>query len=216
MQVDMAATSASHYGAGMSSDIATVRIELVDTDPLIWRQVEVPTAMTFKALHDVIQVVMGWTNSHLWEFTIGTQRYGLPQANDGWGDTRATDASKTLLRDVLIPRSTVIDYLYDFGDSWEHRLTVTNVRPGDPEIGYPRYITGELAAPPDDCGGIPGFYHALDVLADPDHEEYADIKEWFGDYDPSVVYELAIKYALGRIANRRRAGRAKAKKPSSH
>ena len=58
----------------MSSDIAAVRIELVDSDPLIWRQVEVPTAMTLKALHDVIQVVMGWSNSHLWEFKIGKQR----------------------------------------------------------------------------------------------------------------------------------------------
>ena len=70
----MAATSANHYAAGMSSDIATVRIELVDTDPLIWRQVEVPTAMTLKALHDVIQVVMAWSNSHLWEFKIGKRR----------------------------------------------------------------------------------------------------------------------------------------------
>jgi len=65
---------------------------------------------------------MGWINSHLWEFTIGEQRYGLPQAKGGWGDTPAIDASKTLLRDVLIPRSTVIDCLYDFGDSWESRL----------------------------------------------------------------------------------------------
>jgi len=212
----MAANRICRYAADMSSDIATVRIELADTDPLIWRQVEVPTAMTLKTLHDVIQVVMGWSNSHLWEFTIGKQRYGLPQANDGWDDTPAIDASKTLLCDVLKPRSTIIDYLYDFGDSWEHRLTVTNVRAGDPEIGYPRYIGGEHAAPPDDCGGIPGFYHALDVLADPSHEEYVDIKEWFGDYDPSVVYELPIKYALGRMANRRRGGKARAKRPASH
>ena len=90
------------------------------------------------------------------------------------------------------------------------------IRAGDPEIAYPRYIGGELAAPPDDCGGIPGFHHALDVLADPSHEEHADIKEWFGDYDPYALDELPIKYALGRMINRRRAGRAKAKKPSSH
>ncbi len=118
----MAATAASHYAADMSSDIATVRIELVDTDPLIWRQVEVPTAMTLKALHDVIQVVMGWSNSHLWEFTIGKRRYAPRMANVGWDDTPAIDARKTLLRDILKPGSTVIDYLYDFGDSWERRL----------------------------------------------------------------------------------------------
>jgi Plasmid pRiA4b ORF-3-like protein len=54
-----------------ADDIATIRIELVDSDPLIWRQVEVPTSMTLKALHDVIQIVMGWSNSHLWELNIG-------------------------------------------------------------------------------------------------------------------------------------------------
>ena len=36
------------------NQIATVRIELRHTDPLIWRQVEVPTSITLKNLHDII------------------------------------------------------------------------------------------------------------------------------------------------------------------
>ncbi len=60
------------------NEIATVRIELRDTDPLIWREVEVPTSVTLKVLHDVIQAVMGWFDCHLWEFVVGKQRYGLP------------------------------------------------------------------------------------------------------------------------------------------
>jgi hypothetical protein len=54
------------------------RIELRHTDPLIWREVEVATSITLKVLHDIIQVVMGWFDCHLWEFTIGNQRYGVP------------------------------------------------------------------------------------------------------------------------------------------
>src|SRR5215831_14011874 len=103
--------------------------------------------------------------------------------------------------------------MYDFGDGWEHRLTVTGVRAGEPGISYPRYIGGERNGPPDDCGGIPGFYQLLDVIADPDH---AFLKRWAGDYDPNTFDALPIKYALGRIANRRNAARARlAKKKHS-
>ena len=148
------------------AEIATVRIELRGTNPPIWRQVEVPTSITLKVLHDVVQVAMSWFDCHLWEFTIAGQRYGLPMGQD-WGMEPSRDPAKVRLRDVLRPRRTIIDYLYDFGDGWEHRLTVTNVRQGEPGIGYPRYVAGERNAPPEDCGGIPGFYEQLGILADP-------------------------------------------------
>ena len=69
------------------SEIATVRIELRDTDPVIWRQVEVPTSITLKVLHDIIQAAMGWFDCHLWEFTIDTRRYGLPM-DEEWVSVR--------------------------------------------------------------------------------------------------------------------------------
>ncbi|MCT8997818.1 plasmid pRiA4b ORF-3 family protein [Chelativorans intermedius] len=190
------------------NEIATVRIELRDTDPLIWREVEVPTSITLKVLHDVIQAVMGWFDYHLWEFTVNKQRYGLPMDED-WGTEPRKEAAKVRLREVLKPRKTMIDYIYDFGDSWEHRLTVADVRIGDPEASYPRYVGGERNAPPEDCGGIPGFYDMLDALADPDHPNHADATEWADDYDPDTIDELPIKYALSRIANRRNAAKAR-------
>ena len=63
------------------NQICTVRIELLDTDPLIWREVEVPTSITLKVLHDIVQITMGWLDYHLWEFTIGKQACGLPMVN---------------------------------------------------------------------------------------------------------------------------------------
>jgi len=190
------------------NEIVTVRIELRHTDPLIWRQVEVPTSITLKVLHDIIQVVMGWFDYHLWEFTIGKRRYGLPMDED-WGNEPRIAAGKVRLRDVLRSRKTVIDYIYDFGDGWEHRLTVTDVRAGESGVSYPRYIGGERNGPPEDCGGIPGFYELLEAIADPAHPSHAHLKEWAGDYDPDTFDELPIKYALGRIANRRNAARTR-------
>jgi len=115
------------------NEIATVRIELRDTDPVIWRQVEAPTSITLKVLHRIIQAAMGWLDYHLWEFTIDKRRYGLPTDED-WGTEPRTDAAKVRLRDVLRLRTTTIDYLYDFGDCWDHQLTVTNIRTGDPGL----------------------------------------------------------------------------------
>ena len=65
------------------NQICTVRIELLDTDPLIWREVEVPTSITLKVLHDIVQITMGWLDQHLWEFTIGKQSYGPAMAGTG-------------------------------------------------------------------------------------------------------------------------------------
>ncbi len=200
------------------NEIATVRIELRDTDPLIWREVEVPTSVTLKTMHDIIQAVMGWFDLHLWEFTIDRQRYGPPMDED-WGPELHEEAGKVRLRDVLKVSQTTIDYVYDFGDNWEHRLIATGIRAGDPEGSYPCYVGGEKNGPPEDCGGIPGFYDMLNTLADPDHPNHADATEWAGDYDPDTVDETPIKYALLRIANRRNAVKtrlAKTAKLKSH
>src|SRR3546814_5966773 len=124
------------------TEIATLRIELKGSDPSIWRGVEVPTSITLKVLHDIVQAAMGWLDYHLWEMVINGQTYGLPMKED-WGTAPRKVASRTRLRNVLAPGTTRIDYIYDFGDYWEHELTVSDVRAGDPVTAYPRFIAGE-------------------------------------------------------------------------
>jgi len=197
-------TNRSKQNAASDSfnEIATIRIELRHTDPLIWRQVAVPTSITLKVLHDIIQVVMGWFDYHLWEFTIGKQRYGLPM-DDDWGTEPRADAGRVRLRDVLKPRKTVIDYMYDFGDGWEHRLIVTEVRAGKPSVSYPRYIGGERNGPPEDCGGIPGYYNLLEALADPRHPEHEELSEWIGAHFNPQAFSVEEANRLLSPARRR-------------
>jgi Plasmid pRiA4b ORF-3-like protein len=128
-----------------SETIATLRIDLIDSDPPIWREIEVPLAMTLKQLHGAIQAAMEWEDAHLWEFTLGRERIG------------SSRAARLTLQDVLRPRITKLGYTYDMGDCWQHQLTLTKPRPADPALAYPRYLAGENPAPPEDCGGIPGF-----------------------------------------------------------
>ncbi|MBS7671588.1 plasmid pRiA4b ORF-3 family protein [Croceicoccus sp. 1NDH52] len=186
------------------TQIATLRIDLKESDPPIWRQVEVPTSITLKVLHDIVQAAMGWFDYHLWEMMIDGQAYGIPM-DDDWGTPPPKNASRVRLRDVLSPGTTTIAYSYDFGDDWQHTLTLSDVRQGDPAIAYPRFITGERNCPPEDCGGISGFYEMLDARSDPTHEEHADICRWLDDYDPEELDIFPIQVALGRIAAKRNA-----------
>jgi hypothetical protein len=114
------------------------------------------------------------------------------------------------LRDVLRPRKTTIDYLYDFDDCWEHRLTVTNIRNGDPRslLSPVRRWRAQRAA-----RGLWRhswfFNQTLDAAVDPKHPNHAEAKKWLDDYDPNAFDELPIKYALSRIANQRNAAKVR-------
>lgn len=194
--------------------IATLRIELKDSDPPIWRLVEVPTSVTLKVLHDVVQAAMGWFDYHLWEMQIDGQTYGLPMEDD-WGTAPRKIAARIRLRDVLTPGTTTIAYSYDFGDDWQHTLTLSDVRQGDPALAYPRFIGGERDCPPEDCGGISGFYDMLEIRSDPTHEQYAEINDWLDGYDPEELDILPIEAALSRIAARRNAAAKRIVKPKA-
>ena len=119
------------------------------------------------------------------------------------------------LRDVLASGTTRISYTYDFGDSWEHSLTVSDIRAGAPGTAYPRFIAGERDCPPEDCGGIPGFYEMLEARVDPEHPDHAEMAEWLDGYDPEELDVFPIEVALGRIAARRNAAAKRIVKPAN-
>ena len=110
---------------------ATLRIDLIDSDPPIWREIEVPVAMTLKQLHAVVQAAMEWEDAHLWEFTLGHERLG------------SSRAARRTIEELLRPRITKLGYTYDMGDCCEHQLTLTRPRAADPALAYPRYVAGE-------------------------------------------------------------------------
>ena len=161
-----------------------------------------------EVLHDIVQITMGWLDMHLWEFRGDGKTYGLPMDED-WDAAPRTEAIKVRLRDILRLCDTNIEYLYDFGDSWEHRITVTNIRRGMPYVSYPNYLGGEWDCPPEDCGGVPGYYHLLDALADPEHPDHTEVAEYLEDWDPKEIDEFPLRIALDRIARQRNAVRAR-------
>lgn len=164
-------------------------IELRDIKPKIWRRIQVPN-MTLHQLHECIQSVMGWSNTHLHYFEIEQERYSDPESfNDGYDDDvdEEHDTNNVELESLLIraKKSFRFDYLYDFGDHWDHRLTFEGAIPSEPGATYPRCLEGKRACPPEDCGGPPGFADLLEALANPKHTERQRYLEWANDYDPN-------------------------------
>lgn len=65
--------------------LVQLRVELQHLKPAIWRRLLVPATISLARLHQVLQIAMGWTDSHLHEFDIGGTRYGIPDPD--WPDT---------------------------------------------------------------------------------------------------------------------------------
>lgn len=104
-------------------------------------------------------------------------------------------------------------YTYDMGDNWEHIVTVEAVQEGVSGTKYPRYVEGEYRAPPENCGGTPGFEAFLDAVSDPRHPEHDDVTEWHHGchgkiFDPNEIDERDAKLRIGSIAKRRAAVKA--------
>jgi hypothetical protein len=100
------------------------RITLLDTDPAIWRRIQVKDG-TLDRLHEHIQTAMGWTNSHLHHFRVGRQLYGDPDlVQENFEDMEYEDSTSTTISDIL-PRSGRrfrFGYEYDFGDGWRYEV----------------------------------------------------------------------------------------------
>lgn len=189
----------------MSEPVARVRIELEGTDPLVWRELDLPLSTTLAALHDIIQVVMGWWDYHLYEFVIGDRIYGVPYPDDEIYERKVYQAKALRLGAVLERGVREFLYVYDFGDNWQHRITVGEVRQGDAGVEYPRFIAGARRAPPEDVGSISGFEEFLEAMADPGHEEHERMLEWYGkQFDPEDIDERRLHMIIEDFAARRR------------
>jgi hypothetical protein len=169
-------------------EVFQLKATLLGTMPPIWRRLLVPANLTLAQLHDVLQAAMGWQDCHMHEFCAGRRHFGKPNPEDRLMGMPPMEDERTVhLSDILGRVGAKAIYTYDFGDSWEHGILLEKRLPADPGTAYPVCTGGERACPPEDCGGIGGFYNLLDALGDPTHEQHDELQDWVGDtYDPEV------------------------------
>jgi hypothetical protein len=171
-------------------------VELEDIEPLIWRRLLVPATIGLPELHDLLQLAMGWTNSHLHSFTIGKKSFGMADVDD-FEELNMLDEKKQTLDATLGEDIREFLYDYDFGDSWRHRIAAKPLARPNPDWHYPLCTGGARAAPPDDVGGPPGYEQFLAAIKDPKHEEHDSLLVWIGGaFDPEGFDLNAINRTL--------------------
>lgn len=191
-------------------NLVQMKITLKDSDPEIWRRFVIKDTISFHELHNIIQLVMGWENNHVFQFFIndicieGETGFCV----DGmWKDFDSTDGSKKYISDNVIVKEFLSEekqsftYIYDLGDNWVHTLFVEKITQGDENT--PFVLDGAQNCPPEDCGGIYGYEELLEIKKDPTHDLYEErIVEWLGeDFDPDSFDKQCINRKLDDITN---------------
>ena len=149
----------------------SLRVELAHIEPRIWREVTVPTNVTLEHLHDVLQIVMGWENRHLYEFRVGSRSYLSQHAVETLMQRGEDRPESTQLAELHLKSGDEFEYVYDFGDYWEHRIRVlAQIKPDD-ATRHARCSGGQGVCPPEDCGGLPAYMELQRLGKVPAHAE---------------------------------------------
>ncbi len=213
-----------------------IRIELIDSKPLIWRRVVMPADATFNRLNDIIQNVTNfksgypYNNYHLYEFYLPDENIRVTNDDEAYQEYKHylnnkeeveekienvsdeyEDFKKIHLEDLKTvirkPSSIKIDkylkkygelnYIYDYGDYWEFLIVLEDIIEGYSH-GYPQLLDGAGDAPPEDVGGIGGYYRFLKIYNDPEHPEHESMKTWaesqrYKEYNKEFI-NRSLKY----------------------
>ena len=210
-----------------------IKIELEESDPLIWRRIIMPAGATYRRLHDIIQNTTNFHSGyphegyHLYEFDLPEENRIVTDDEEAYLEHQHyrkhkamyEERLKTLPPDRLkfekrhqerlkievrkptglkideyLEKYKTIRYSYDFGDNWQFTITLEEIV-HDYYFGYPTLLDGAETAPPEDVGGMDGFYTFLDAYRDPKHPDHEDARTWaeslwFREYDPEWINQM--------------------------
>lgn len=176
--------------------IVQIKVKLLGVaKPPVWRQLQLRADTRLDHLHEILQAALGWANCHIHVFSFRDEEFGIPDRELGFSDHRQVTLGE------LVDIGARFRYTYDFGDDWEHEITVEDLLDADPDTHYPVLVAAKGACPPEDCGGPWGYANLKEILADPDHDEHQDMLEWLGldnasEFDPATVTTEDIDYEL--------------------
>jgi hypothetical protein len=178
--------------SGSAGGVYQLKITIRGIEPAIWRRILVRDAMTLAQLHRVIKESFGWQNYHLYTFSVRDQQYEAP-------DEEATgkSAAKAKLKDLGLEVGDSFEYVYDFGDDWQHEIIVEDRTRPVSDVVYPVCTDGARAGPREDSGGADGYMDLIRVLQSPEDPDFAEMSAWAGnDFDPERFDRRAINRIL--------------------
>ncbi|MDW7650374.1 MAG: plasmid pRiA4b ORF-3 family protein [Bacillota bacterium] len=185
-------------GPVISCEAVDLLIKLNLDSNTAWRRIVTPVDITFNQLHEILQVTFDWKSSHLYNFRISDESgqcvlevvSEYEDMDESFADCELLLDYDVSLRDYIGEQHKIV-YLYDYGDSWEHEVKKQRVISGH-DKNYPVCIMGEGNTPPEDVGGVHGYEDFLQIMADPEHEEYESTliwarSQWHRDFDIKTV-----------------------------
>jgi hypothetical protein len=181
------------------------KVTLEEIEPSIWRRVQVPSKYSFWDLHVAVQDAMGWLDYHLHEFRMRRPHkrkmieIGIP--DDEGSDNVVLSGWKIPISEYFTEPGQTALYAYDFGDGWEHEVLLEGILLKEKGAKYPRCVAGERACPPEDCGGVPGYYGVVDIVRNPSHDDYQETIYWleghakdYYPYDPDAFDPGQVRF----------------------
>lgn len=162
-----------------------------------------PENFNFEDFHYAIQDAMGWENSHLHQFfTADPHKRNSQYKIIGEPSPEMPEVlkeQKVKLPEYLKQPKDTVFYEYDFGDSWMHEIKLEKILPKEKSAQYPKLLEGANACPPEDCGGLWGYYELLDALENPKNPEHADMVDWMGleegeKFDPTAFNPILVNF----------------------
>lgn len=178
--------------------IYQLKITLLEIHPPIWRRIQVPSTLLLCCLHDALQAVLGWKDSHLHQFEKDGKYWGEPQYYEDEDLDVVADRDVTIGK-VLEAEGESLTYVYDFGDNWQHEIMLETIIPTNAILKTPICLDGERRCPPEDVGGASGYEEFLEVIVDPTHEEYEHYLGWAGGHFVDEFDVKAVNTTLGRM-----------------
>lgn len=181
-------------GIGRPVKAYECKVTLRGVRPPVWRRVKVRSDITLEDLHRVLQVVMGWTDSHMHAFRPAGKGAKVRMGSPAVGRDQER---RTRLDELLRKPKDWLVYEYDFGDSWEHEVLLERVVDHPAGARYPWVLEGARACPPEDVGGVEGYARFLQAMRDPRHREHEEMQEWHGGaLDPAAFDAQAVNRAF--------------------
>jgi hypothetical protein len=188
-----------------TKQIYQIKITLKDIDPPIWRTIQIPSTCTFWDLHSYIQDAFGWTNSHQHQFIYTDDSVekpiilGIPMEPEFEDEEPVLPGWEHKIKRFFEGETSKIEYVYDFGDNWQHTIELEEILEPVKGFKYPFCVDGARACPPEDCGGPHGYTGLLETLFDPSDPEHENTVAWVDSikgctFDPEQFYPAQVKF----------------------
>ena len=161
----------------------TIDVSLNNSPIEVRRVLRVTSNLRLSHFGQVLMRAMGWDGYHLHQFIKDKEFYtDKTSLEDSYGADRVHCFDDYCVGDFLLRKGSKMIWEYDFGDCWRHTIEVTAAEKYFHKSGSREVVLLEAqnACPPEDCGGVWGYQHLLDVISNPKDPEYKEMREWVG------------------------------------